>query len=240
MKRLTRNSIENIAQRVLRAYTALPEIRGAEVYRIDPEILLTKVLGLALEYAHLSLDGSILGMTSFGGVEVQVFDKTDLETYLYLDGKTIVVEQDLLEDVRQHGRRNFTIAHECSHQVFKMLYPTEYGVGTKASSVHFYTASSERQKHITNWEEWQANTLASAILLPEELIEKGMFLVGLGERIPCLNKIYNREIYSRFSTLADFLGVSRKALAIRMRQLNLLEKEYLDDPFAMLEVKWEA
>ena len=240
MKRLTRNSIEKIAERVLRAYKALPEIQGDELYRIAPEILLAKLLGLTLEYAHLSLDGSILGLTSFNEVEVQVFDQTDMETYLCLDGKTIVVEQDLLSDVSQRGRRNFTIAHECSHQIFKMLYPMEYGAGTKASSIHFYTTNSEKKKQISNWEEWQANTLASALLLPEELIKKGMFLFGLGERIPCLNRIYSQETYSRISTLADFLGVSRKALAIRMRQLNLLDKEYLDDPFAILEVTREA
>lgn len=240
MKRLTRNATEQIANRVLCAYTALPEIRGAEVYRIDPEILLEQVLGLTLEYARLSLDGSILGLTSFGEVEAQVFDETDKETYLCLDGKTVAVERELQSDVSQRGRRNFTIAHECSHQIFKMLYPTEYGMSTAAPAVHFYTANSERQKRISNWEEWQANVLASAILLPKELIQKGMYLFGLGEKIHCLSQICDCKIFNRFVALADFLGVSRKTLSIRIRQLNLLEKEYLDDPFAILEVNREA
>ena len=75
MKRLTRNYIEGIAERVLTAYRNLPEIKGTQLYRIDPEILLTKVLGLNIEYAHLSLDRSILGLTSFGEVEVEATEK---------------------------------------------------------------------------------------------------------------------------------------------------------------------
>lgn len=43
------------------------------------------------------------------------------------DGKTILIERDLIEDVENTGRRNFTITHEVSHQVLKMLYPMDYG-----------------------------------------------------------------------------------------------------------------
>lgn len=56
MKRLTRAYIEGIADRILKAYMSLPEIKGTEIYRIDPELLLTRVLGLKIEHAHLSLE----------------------------------------------------------------------------------------------------------------------------------------------------------------------------------------
>ena len=62
MKRLTRAYIEGIADRILKAYMNLPEIKGNDIYRIDPELLLTRVLGLKIEYAHLSLDGTVLGI----------------------------------------------------------------------------------------------------------------------------------------------------------------------------------
>ena len=240
MKRLTRVYIESIADRILKAYMNLPEIKGTEIYRIDPELLLTRVLGLKIEYAHLSLDGTVLGMTSFGEVEVEVYDETDEEYYLCLDGKTVVVDRELLTDTTKKGRRNFTTLHEGSHQAFKMLFPKEYGVGAKAAELHFYTANSECKKPISDWEEWQANTLAGALLLPEDLVKKGMFLFGLGDKIKILNKIYSRETYDKFAALADFLGSSKKALAIRMKQLKLLEQDYLDNPFSMLEVVKEA
>ena len=97
-------------------------------------------------------------------------------------------------------------------------------------------ANSERNKPISDWEEWQANTLGAAILLPENLIKQGMYLFSLGEKIECLNKIYYPSVYKRFDALADFLGCSKKALAIRMKQLGLLKKEYLDNPFDLVTV----
>ena len=65
MVRLSRNDIEQIAERILIQYRKLPEVQKNKLYRIEPELLLTKVLGLNIEYQHLSIDGSILGLTSF-------------------------------------------------------------------------------------------------------------------------------------------------------------------------------
>ena len=121
MKRLTRAYIEGIADRILKAYMNLPEIKGNDIYRIDPELLLTRVLGLKIEYAHLSLDGTVLGMTSFGEVEVEVYDEADEEYYLCLDGKTVVVDQELLVDTTKKGRKNFTTLHEGAHQAFSRI-----------------------------------------------------------------------------------------------------------------------
>ena len=37
--------------------------------------------------------------------------------------------------------------------------------------------------------------------------------------------------YERFSSMADHMGVSKKALSIRMKQLGLLEQDYLGVPY---------
>ena len=215
MKHLSRFDIEAIAAKYVKAYMELPDVRNTKIYRIDPELLLEKVLGLTVEYQHLSYDGSILGMTSFTELGVQVLED---------------------DDNKLRGRKNFTLMHEGSHQIFKTLFPNDYGVTQKSSGVHYYKANSERNKPISDWEEWQANTLGAAILLPETLIKQGMFLFNLGDKIECLNKIYSPEVYKRFEALADFLGCSKKALAIRMKQLGLLKKEYLDNPFDIINI----
>ena len=173
MKRLSRNDIEVIAEKYVKAYLELPEIKSAQVYRIEPEIMLEKVLGLNVEYMHLSYDGSILGMTSFGELGVQVFENDDEEAFFFLDGKTVLVESDLNYDNESKGRKNFILMHEGSHQIFKMLFPNDYGVTQQSAGVHYYKANTERSRQINDWEEWQANTLAAAILLPKCLIEKG-------------------------------------------------------------------
>ena len=70
-----------------------------------------KVLGLNVEYQHLSYDGSILGMTSFTEMGVQVFEDDDNEAFFFLDGKTVLVEKDLNFDSKLKGRKNFTLMH---------------------------------------------------------------------------------------------------------------------------------
>lgn len=235
MKHLSRNDIEAIAERIISAYRELPDLKNRQIYRIEPELLLTKVLGLKIDYQHLSVDGAILGMTSFKEIGVEIVDEADAETFYILDGKTVLVEKDLQQNASQKGRCNFTLLHEGSHQIYKMLYPKEYGA-RDFEPVHYYKENSEKKKPISDWEEWQANTLAAAILLPKQLIMQGMFLFGLGEKIKCLNRVYHPKIYERFSALADFLGSSKMALAIRMKQLGLLEQEFLDNPYDYLAI----
>lgn len=123
MKYLSRKDIEAIGERVTKAYFRLPDLTGKTVYKITPDKLITDLLGFNLEYHHLSLDGSVLGLTSsYGAVTYKVFDYADEESYCYLDGKTIFIERDLNEDISQIGRCNFTKAHEAGHQILKILF----------------------------------------------------------------------------------------------------------------------
>lgn len=46
----------------------------------------------------------------------------------------------------------------------------------------------------------------------------------------------HNKVLAGFNDLADFLGCSKKALAIRMKQLGLLKKEYLDNPFDIINI----
>lgn len=126
MKRLSRRDLEAIADRVIRAYMKLPEIVDQPVYRIYPEILAEKLLGLKIDYQHLSIDGSILGLTSYGKIGIELPGVDDSGEVYLLDGKTVLIESDLREGIEQNGRRNFTIMHETSHQVLKMLFPQDF------------------------------------------------------------------------------------------------------------------
>ena len=229
MKYLSNKDIEMIAERVITAYKRLPELNGTRIYKIEPELLLTKLLGLNIEYHHLSPDRSILGMTSFQEIGVEIFEEANPNTFFLLDGKTVLIEKDLTKSTNQRGRFNFTTMHEGSHQILQMLYPNEYGVKGN-TQIHFYKANAESYNQDFDWEEWQANTLASALLLPKELILQGMFIFNLGEKINCLNRIYYPEVFNKFTALADFLGCSKTTLAIRMKKLGLLKEDYLNNP----------
>lgn len=174
MKHLSRLDIEAIAEKYITAYMELPEVQDMQIYRIEPELFLERVLGLKIDYAHLSYDGSLLGMTSFVEVMVDVMTADFEEEHILLDGSTVLVESDLRDDNKRKGRRNFTLMHEGSHQIFKRLFPDEYGTAKgRGAPVRCYKVSSENSGRIKDWEEWQPNALASATLLHANLISKG-------------------------------------------------------------------
>lgn len=237
MKCLSRKDIEDISIRVFSAYKQLPSVKERPLHRVEPELLVKDLLNLYIDYEHLSLDGMTLGLTAFEEVGVEVYDVSDTPFMYILDGKTILIERDLKECLSLKGRCNFSILHEGSHQILKMLFPNDYGIPTKESPpvLKFYKPSTAYR--IRDWEEWQANNLASAIMLPRELVEQAMYYFGFPEHIKIVNRIIYNEEYARFASMAEFLGASKKALAIRMKKLGLLDKEYLDRPYEILNIE---
>lgn len=237
MKRLSRKALEAIGDRVIRAYMKLPGVEGQPIYRIVPEILAETLLGLKVDYQHLSIDGTILGLTSYESVGIELPGDEEAGEVYILDGNTILIESDLRDDVEQTGRRNFTITHEASHQILKMLFPSDYGARPHEKPIHFCRANSMRNKPISDWEEWQSNTLSSVLLLPKALVEQAMALFGVQGEIRILNRLFARKDYDRFVGMTELLGCSKTALAIRMKQLGYLGEDYLDNPYRLLDVE---
>ena len=94
MKRLTRNYIEGMANSILKDYYALPEFMGKEIYRVEPDILLQRVLNLNIEYAHLSSDESVLGLTSFDEMtDISKSLREKLKENTYIDVLEIITVQ---------------------------------------------------------------------------------------------------------------------------------------------------
>lgn len=51
-----------------------------------------------------------------------------------------------------------------------------------------------------------------------------------------LNKVFATKEYEKFAAVAEAMGVSKSALAIRMKQLHLLGRDDLKDPYALVRV----
>lgn len=236
MPYLSKREIEDIATRVVNAYQRIAGAAGAMSQRICPEILIQNLLGLNVIYRTLSTDGSILGMTAFDQVGVRIYEKKN-PTYFYLDGRTILIESALLEADINPGRLHFTLVHEASHQILRMLFPKEYGSVIKRRQVYCCTDSSIRyDKRLVDWEEWRVNMLTAAILMPSDLLMKQMNAVGLGPKIHMLNRVFAPKEYQAFTTVAETLGVSKAALSIRLKQLGLLARDDLKDPYALVRI----
>lgn len=229
---LSRNDLEAISQRVLRAYWKIPEANETPWY-VDPDLLLSSLLGLKIQYRHLSDDGLTLGMTSFGKVEIELPNSAGVELLL-LDGKTVLIEQDLQDNPNSFGRRNFTLSHEGSHHILNMLFPDEYSGGNKARKVMKYRLTDKKAP--CNWEEWQMDVLASCILMPTSLIKYDMRVVGLPDKLDYLNPKWRRQDYAKFVSLSDLMGVSKEALAYRMQRLGLIGEDQRQNPNDLLDI----
>ena len=234
MPHLSRKNIEAIANRITAAYKRLPFLKGQNPDMIQPEFLARDLLGLTTEYHALSRDGGILGLTACGEVDVRIYDDPKHPEFFHLDGKTLLIDRDLVKEGANKGRYHFTLIHEACHQIFKMLFPREYASPVRLRQIHYCTAAQSGNGDY--WEEWRANALASAVLMPEDMVRNNMLAFGLGEKIPMLNRVYAAKNYNRFSDMADHMGVSKQALAIRLKGLGLLERDDLQDPYALTNV----
>lgn len=224
MPYLTLAEIEAIAQRVVTAYQKLPAHQGYRCSYIDPDLLVTGLLGLKVEYHALSAAGNIHGLTVFCEAEVPIYDDPENPAFFPLDGKTILVEKKLIENYAYYGRWHFTVAHEASHQIYRMLYPKEYLTGVRCRKVHYYTPN----RSPSDWDEWRADVLASAILMPEELVRYHMEKTGFKKSLGVLHRA--SPDYKSFCHIAFRLGVSTAALALRMKRLSIVDSYYLGDP----------
>ena len=174
-------------------------------------------------------------MTAFKEIGVEVFDDSGHPLFYYLDGRTLLIETDLKDDPAQYGRYHFTMAHETAHQILADLYPTDRLFQNR---IVCYRGGSP-QSPIHDWSEWQADNLASALLLPMEIVHRALHRFDLEQGIGILNKVYRPKEYGRFCEMAEFLGVSKQAMAIRLKRLGLLKKDYLQNPYALADVEME-
>ena len=218
---LSRDDIERIAEPIIQRYKQAFVPERHLCYTVDPAQL-AALLGYQIEYVHITKDGSILGQTSSGNIWTTIYDSNMNEVLFLLDGRTILIEERLAASPRNIGRKNFTIAHELAHQIINHLFPNLYIQQNRTFCD--YRRSS---KPVTDWYEWQADALAAALLLPPDAVRDGMFVCGLGEKMRLLSRKYSETNYHRFCDMADYLQVSRTALAYRMEQLGLLERNLL-------------
>lgn len=219
---LSREDLEQIAQRIIARYKQQCVAQYHMCYNVDPTEL-AELLGYKVEYCYLTQDGSILGQTATVPLWTTVIDTTQGETYYFLDGKTMLIDKRLLFDPRAVGRKNFTIAHEIAHLLLSQGYPSTHILRNR----RFGYNREISEKPVTDWHEWQADTLAAALLLPSDAIEAAMFMFGLGSKMKVLSRKYAQYQYERFCEMARFLGVSKTALAYRLEKLGLLERNYL-------------
>ena len=158
---------------------------------------------LTIVYQQIRKTGKILGETAFDSTYIAVYDKDDDRGYLWLpvERGTIVVDAGLLAP-RSYGRLRFTLAHELAHWIIHQnIYA---GSGQTAAMQKGIAKSSDSDYAV----ERQADLLGSLILMPAGQIKKGFYR--------------NPKDPNPAETLAKLFGVSKQAMAIRLKELCLV------------------
>lgn len=221
MTYLSREQIEQIAEGIVCQYKRALVPQKHLCYFVDPTEL-ASLLGYTIDYQYLTRDGSILGKTASDKLWITVYDANGNEIFYQLDDRTILIEKRLLFSPRNVGRKNFTIAHELAHQIINRKYP-----GASREDRRVFCDYRRSTKPVGDWYEWQADALAASLLLPADAIKDAMFLFGLGEKMTVLSRKYSRRKYDYFCDMAEYLQVSKTALAYRMERLGLLQRNLL-------------
>ena len=135
--------------------------------RATPIERLVEWLGLILSYYCIKQDGSILGETVFNNMKIPVFFR-DLTMYdlIPIRAGTIIIDDSLLDCIND-GRLRFTIAHEIAHWLIHQNYYTNAGF--------IATRRDPETNPIFKKIEWQANVIATNLLMPIHQVKKAFY-----------------------------------------------------------------
>ena len=217
MHRICRNELRNLANRVLTFYKTQKRIRN-DIFTVDIEAL-AEMLGYRVQNVFLGDDAELMGFTAFEPSLMILEDQNGYAIPVSADTNTIIMNQSIKETCP--GRYNFTLAHEVAHLILDMVYHLGYRVKYRSKPK---LIKNELYYTPFDYEEYLADRLASLLLLPDSAIRKE-FKRSFGKiRIDIISPFGNREHYYEFCKMAEFFGVSREALGIRLEQIGMLGK----------------
>ena len=175
-------------------------------------------LGLRISYAPLSPDGSICGLTAYSDTSYTI--RIDHQPYaIQLKRNQVILDMSFRNCERNSGlfrRRRFTLAHECAHQILFQLASDE----EKEMCTNAYSARNSyfpyELKTREDWNEWQANVLGAAILLPQTEVDRAMYF--LTENKPLSSSADSISCQDK-ATLSIFCGMFGVSIPTAVRRL---------------------
>ncbi len=141
-------------------------------------------------------------------------------------GRNIVLDERLRAEGRT-GEHNFTLAHECGHELIN-----QQDENYQPGKILKYRIQRTRKVLVTDEDfgEWQANVVAAYLLMPPDLIEWCMFTFRQSKPLPLFGEayLYRRDLMT-VRNIMDYLGVSKTALLIRLSELGYVEHKPLSE-----------
>ncbi len=193
---------------------------------LDLESIAELKLGLKIEYQKLDDNGELLGMTIFKTGYVDVLDENNKICKKKFEKGTIILNEILINDLKQQGRYQFTLAHELGHWIlhrkefiedenqinlFNIVGNTTENDYIKCLNrdVEYNNVISNKLKTDLDWLEWQANYFGASILMPKKLIKQYY-----------LDNCNSKAIKQMSKEISEICGVSKQAASIRIKDTN--------------------
>lgn len=217
---ISRDAFENEATKFLEKYypLALQEPVAVPIRKIAED------MGLSIiEDSLLSSELDIFGLVVFEDGNIK--DKNKNIVIRNAKRGTVLIDPRVYYE-RTLGTVNFTIAHECFHwyrhqpyhALMKMLGANDELGKIIQCSIGSNAKDSEKWKAV-DWMEWQANGVAPHILMPTNTAK-----IKISELIEKYHIHFDGtdgyQIEEMISELADFYGLSKQAVKMRIREMG--------------------
>lgn len=204
----------------------LTKARHIDVYDV------VDLIGCTPDWLYLTPDLSILGMTAFHDVSIWswpcgYYKSGMMPERVFIEKGTIVIDRALQES-GNIGRENFTVIHECFHQLLHPKCFQNKGADyTKICTQKSFKNHADRVSHMTAIDiiEYQANFCAAAFLMPKNaVIQMFAEILGLNTATELLLPM-DYKVNHAIREMADQFEVSYTAMKYRLQTLKMLARE---------------
>lgn len=221
---LSKSQLEVYGESVLRDFSPAV-LESPQTTDIDG--LITNYMGFGFEYQYLSNNSVYLGVTVFDDTDTLPIYNPELNRAEFLSVKknTIIIEGTLAENPLLERRERFTEGHEASHGLLHPVYYQERSqyagfsdIGGSYSKPYIPDLSGVdkdgRRLKGEAWLEWQANYLASVLLMPRVAVKRLKNMIE-----PKGSRYWHLDL---ISTMSEVFKVSEEAARVRLGSLNYL------------------
>lgn len=240
---LCKSDIEQIAELYLEDFNSkiLEEPMPTPI-----EQFLESYLHLELDYADITPDGSILGLTAFDNGFITVYDtENNRDKDIQVKRGTVIIDNSLSLDERE-GRYRFTCGHEVGHWIcHRDMFKSNENQYTifdminrkKAKSIKCLTRNFENYsfkrafKTDNDWMEWHANFMSSCLLMPKKTFKIAADNIlkeaGIDDDYIILGQDFETDelAYEIPREISKVFNVSMQAASIRLKQLKIIREQ---------------
>ena len=232
---LKKTDFDDIADMVLKEY-----MPGVLHYpkATDVDYLAEECFYLEIKHENITPNGAVLGMIAFADTEFNTVGMNYEDRTIELAEGTMLIDMSLIG--RENRARNrFTKAHEVSHWVcHRSVHSPSQGhyefrrnksayVACRTENIEQYKKHTQSKKTEEEWEEWQADSLAAALLMPKDTFQivfaEAMRNQGIW-RGYLIAGVDNDKARKVIEELMYVFGVSFRAAQIRMVHLGMIRR----------------